>query len=215
MNTDTPKRQIPPVSEVFEDKKYVRAAAAAEAGDVAQLQALKIDLDAFVPAGLNLLMYEIAADHEVAVRTLLAAGANPNFKPEKGLTPMCMAALNEDQRFLKILLDHGGDPNLDDENNEPMLIQMLFCERWENVLLLLDRGANINKVGPAGQTAAFIAGSIHQFEWVNALLERGADPNIMDANGVKLADFVKQPIAPESPDGPWQKKVADRIGITL
>jgi uncharacterized protein len=214
MNDETPKRQTPPVSEVFEDPALQRAAAAAEAGDLDQLRSLgEIDLDAMAPGGLNLLMYEIAAGNEVAVRTLLEAGANPNYKPANGPTPMTVAAAQEDSRYLSLLLDKGGDPNIEDRMGEPLLTRVIFYEHWNNVLLLLDRGADINKVGPSGQTVTFLAGSLHRFEWVNTLLDRGADPTIQDHNGLQLRDFVAQRIAPESPEGPWQKKVAERIGV--
>ena len=214
MNDETPKRQIPPSSEVFEDPALRRAAAAAEAGDLEQIQSLgEIDIDALAPVGLNLLMFEIVSGNEVAVRTLLAAGANPNFKPEKGPSPMLVAAANEDSRYLSLLLDNGGDANIEDGMGEPLLTRVILYDRWKNVLLLLDRGADINKVGPSGQTAAFLAGSLHRFEWVHILLDRGADPSIEDKNGLQLRQFVTQRIASDSPEGPWQKKVADRIGV--
>lgn len=213
MNDETPKRRIPPAAEVFQDQGLRRAAEAAEAGDLKQIQALGgLDLDAMAPVGLNLLMFEIVSGNEVAVRTLLDAGANPNFQPKKGPSPMTVAAANEDSRYLTILLDKGGDPNIEDASGEPLLTRVVLYERWKNVLLLLDRGADVNKVGPSGQTAAFLAGSLHRFEWVNTLLDRGADPSIEDKGGLRLRDFVKQRIAPESPEGPWQQKVAERIG---
>ena len=214
MNDETPKRRIPPAAEVFQDQGLRRAAEAAEAGDLKELQSLgSVDLNAMAPVGLNLLMFEIVSGHEVAVRTLLEAGANPNFKPKKGPSPMSVAAANEDSRYLKILLDHGGDANLEDNAGEPLLTRVILYERWNNVLVLLDRGADVNKVGPSGQTAAFLAGSLHRFEWVHTLLEKGADPDIEDKNGLRLRNFVTQRIAPESPEGPWQQKVAKRIGV--
>jgi uncharacterized protein len=213
MNDDTPKRRIPPSSEVFEDPGLRRAAAAAEAGDLTQIRSLgEIDLNAMAPVGLNLLMFEIVSGNEVAVRTLLEAGADPNFKPKQGPTPMTVAAANEDSRWLKLLLDNGGDPNLEDAAGEPLLTRVIMYERWNNVLVLLDRGADVNKVGPSGQSAAFLAGSLHRFEWVNTLLDRGADPTLKDKGGLQLRDFVVQRVAPDSPEGSWQKKVAERIG---
>lgn len=214
MTHEPPTPQTPPASEVFEDPVHLRAAAAAEAGDLVQLRSLGvIDLDAPSPSGLNLLAYEIAARNELAVRTLLEAGANPNYKPANGPTPMTVAAAQDDSRYLSLLLDKGGDPNIEDRAGEPLLSRVIFFDQWDNILLLLDRGADINKVGPSGQTVTFLAGSLHRFEWVNTLLDRGADPTIRDKNDLTLRDFVVQRIAPESPEGPWQKKVAERIGV--
>lgn len=213
MKDETTEISIPPVAEVFEDPALRRAAAAAEAGDVAQLRAIDVDLDTMAPGNVNLLMYEITAENEVAIRALLDAGANPNVLTPSGASPLMLSAIKPDSRFLALLLDKGGDPNLLDQAKEPILTQLVFHQQWDNILLLLDRGADINKTGPSGQTAAYLFGSLHQFDRVHALLERGADPNVKTAAGLDLRTFVTQRVAPDSPQASWQKKVAERIGI--
>jgi len=208
------KSRVPPIDVVFPDAGLRRAAAFAEAGDVAQLRLMAgVDLDAEMPAGVNLLMYEIAAQNEVAVRALLEAGANPNALTSGCASPMLIAGASEEKRFLALLLDNGGDPNLRDQKEEPLLTRLVFHERFDNVLLLLDRGAKIDATGPAGRTATFLYGTLHQFDRVHALLERGADPSIQDQNGLSLKDFVLQRVVPESPQVEWQKRVAEKIGL--
>ena len=212
MNDETLERRIPPVSEVFGDHASRRAAAAAEAGDVEALRAMKIDLDAMAPGNVNLLMYEITAGNEVAIRALLDAGANPNVLTPSGASPMMLAAIMPDSRFLRVLLDKGGDPNLEDHQKEPLLVRLVFHEHWANLLLLLDRGADIDKTGPSGQTAVFLLGSLHRFDRVHELLERGADPNVKTAAGLDLRTFLGQRVAPGSSQASWKKKVAERMG---
>jgi uncharacterized protein len=213
MSDEIVEKRFPTASEVFEDPALRRAAAAAEAGDVAQLRGLEIDLDTMAPGGVNLLMYEISAQNEVAVRTLLDAGADPNVLTPTGSSPMLLAAVMPEARFLGILLDKGGDPNHLNHAKEPLLTRLVFHQQWDNILVLLDRGADINKTGPSGQTAAYLFGSLHQFDRVFALLERGADPHVKTASGLELRNFVTQRVAPDSPQASWQKKVAERIEV--
>lgn len=208
-------RRIPPVSEVFANEGLRRAAAAAEAGDVAQIRAQKrVDLNQVQPLGVNLLMYELGARNETAVRALLEAGADPNALTPQGASPMLMAGVMEDPRWLGLLLDHGGDPNLKNGFGDPLLPLLVSHGRWENMVLLLDRGALIDGAGPSGQTATFLFATLHQFDRVHAMLERGADPDRADANGLTPRTFVMQPVVPGSPQEAWQKRVADRIGVT-
>lgn len=214
MNDETTKRRIPSASETFDDERLRRAAEVAEAGDFVQLRAMvDIDLDKIDRSGVNLLIYEITAGHAIAVRTLLDAGANPNVNTPAGVSPMFAAALTPDQTFLRLLLDKGGDPNLEDQRKEPLLTRLVFFDQWDNMLLLLDRGARIDACGPSGQTAAYLFGSLHQFDRVHALLERGADPTIKTTSDIALRNFVAQPVSADSPQASWQKKVADRIGV--
>lgn len=208
-------RRVPPASEVFKDEGLRQAASAAEAGDVAQIRAIgRVDLDAVAPSGVNLLMYEIAARDETAVRSLLAAGADPNALTPAGASPMLVAGASEDPRWLALLLDGGGDPNHKNQHDEPLLTLMVPYGRWANMQYLLDRGARIDETGPSGQTATFLLGALHQFDRVHELLERGADPDRADVNGVRLRDFIRQPVAPDSPQGPWRARVAARIDPT-
>ncbi|UQA56368.1 ankyrin repeat domain-containing protein [Polyangium aurulentum] len=215
MSNGTSPRPIPPVSEVFSDERLRRAAAAAEMGDAAQIRALgRVDLDAVQPAGVNLLMYEMASRNETAVRTLLDAGADPNALTPQGGSPMLLAAVSDDPRWLGLLLDKGGDPNLKNALGEPLLPLLVPYGQWNNMQKLLDRGARIDETGPSGQTATFLLGALHQFDRVHAMLDRGADPERADAHGLKLGDFVVQPVTPDSPQELWQKRVATRIGVS-
>lgn len=217
MSNGPSNSRVPPASEVFLDDGHRRAAAAAEAGDVAQLRAIaasRVDLDAVAPAGVNLLMYEIAACNETAVRALLDAGADPNALTPLGASPMLVAGASEDPRWLGLLLDKGGDPNLKDPSGEPLLTLLVPHGRWENMVLLLDRGARIDETGPSGQTATFRLAALHQFDRVHAMLERGADPALADENGLQLRDFVLQRVTPGSPQEPWRDRVAERIGVS-
>ena len=218
--TPTAPKAIPPASEVFTSDGLRRAAAAAEAGDVAQLRAIvasappPVDLDEVVASGVNLLMYEIVAQNETAVRALLDAGADPNALTPQGASPMLVAGTDQDPRWLRLLLDHRGDPDLKNQFGNPLLALIVASCQWANMVLLLDRGAAIDAANATGQTATMRLGALHQWEHVDAMLERGADPSLEDANGLTLRDFLKQRLPPDSPQEPWRERVAARIGAS-
>jgi len=211
--------RIPPASEVFEDEGLRQAAAAAERGDVEAIRALgPIDLNAVSSSGANLLMFEIVAQNETAVRALLDAGADPNHvTKDEGASPMMAAAISNDPRWLNLLLDKGGNPNLrtGGKPGDPLLTLLVYYGRWENMLVLLDRGADIEATSPTGETAAFRLASLYQFDHVYELLERGADPAHADLNRLTLKVFVAKPLPQDSPQEPWRKRVAERIGLEL
>lgn len=214
MSTVRVKRPIPPVKDVFPDEGLRNAAAAAEKGDVAGIKATGATLDKVVPMGVNLLMYEIASQNEVAVRALLEAGADPNFVTESNASPMLVAAASDDKRWLEILLDKGGDPNLADHDGEPLITKMVSYERWDNMNLLLDKGAEIDKTGPSGQTATFRLAALNLFDRVEAMIDRGADPQHAEAGGMKLEVFLRPPLPEESPQIPYRDRLAERLGVS-
>lgn len=217
MTTTIPKA-IPPAFEVFTSDGLRRAAAAAEAGDVAQLRAIvasgppPVDLNEVVAAGVNLLMYEIVAQNETAVRALLDAGADPNALTPQGASPMLVAGSDQDPRWIRLLLDHRGDPDLKNQFGNPLLAMVVAYSPWATMVALLDRGAAIDATNATGQTATMRLAALHQWEHVDAMLERGADPTLADANGLTLRDFLKQRLPPDSPQEPWRERVASRIG---
>lgn len=217
MTTTIPKA-IPPAFEVFTSDGLRRAAAAAEAGDVAQLRAIvasgppPVDLNEVVAAGVNLLMYEIVAQNETAVRALLDAGADPNALTPQGASPMLVAGSDQDPRWIRLLLDHRGDPDLKNQFGNPLLAMVVAYSPWATMVALLDRGAAIDATNATEQTATMRLAALHQWEHVDAMLERGADPTLADANGLTLRDFLKQRLPPDSPQEPWRERVASRIG---
>jgi hypothetical protein len=81
--------------------------------------------------------------------------------------------------------------------------------------VLLDRGADIERTGQAGETAVLRLATLYQYDRVHALLERGADPAHADLHGLTVKTFVVQPLPPDSPQVPWRKRVAERIGVEL
>jgi ankyrin repeat protein len=217
LRATAPPKPIPPAAEVFPTEGLRAAATLAERGAAADLRALAargVDLNEEAPAGVTLLMYEIAAKNDVAASALLDAGADPNRLTKSGASPMLVAAATEDPRFLELLLDKGGDPNLKNTRGEPLLHQAINHAVWGNVRLLATRGADIEAKDASGRTPALKLAYINQYEEVSWLLDRGADPLAADAAKKTLRDLVLTSILdPSSPHEAWRKRVAERLGI--
>jgi ankyrin repeat protein len=211
-----PRLAVPPADEVFPSERLRAAAAAAERGDVATLRALQaqgVDLDEVVPSDVNLLMYELVAKNEVAVRALLAAGANPNVLTKIGTSPMLVGATSPEPRFLVLLLESGGDPNLKNHRGDPLVHQAISFGQWQNLGILFDRGVDVDVRNKMDQTPAVRLATLNQFEEVHKLLDRGADPDATDQVGFSVRKLAQTPVpAADSPHEAWRKRVAERLG---
>lgn len=128
-----------------------------------------------------------------ATRTLLAQGADPNMRGEKGATPLMIAAARGHLEVARALLAGGAKPDLQDESAMRMsaLHVAAYRGRVEMVRLLLDRGANPtlkDKVGAMASTyaveAAQNSGAILQ---LLASKEGGELPDVKSASGSSLA----------------------------
>ena len=214
-----PRKPVPPADEVFPSERLRTAAAAAERGDIATLQALKAqgaDLDEVVPSDVNLLMYELVAKNEVAVRALLAAGANPNVLTKIGTSPMLVGATSPEPRLLVLLLDNGGDPNLKNHRGDPLVHQAISFGQWQNLGILFVRGVPVDVRNKMDQTPAVRLATLNQYEEVNKLLDRGADPDAADQVHFSVRKLAKTPVPrADSPQEAWRKRVAERLGIPV
>ena len=221
--TLNPIRRVPPPEDVFPNLRDVRAAKAAAQGDrLGVFEALGFEgevaagIDTFSPLGVNLLMYAIVARDETAVLTLLDAGANPNVLTPQGISPMVTAGVEEGRLWLRLLLEKGGDPNLRNQYNEPLVHRLVYYGNWDNVHYLIERGADINAQDSLGHTALLRVVASNQFEEAVVLLDRGADSEIAGNEGLTVRRLVETSLeAPESPQAPWRKTLAERLGLRL
>ncbi len=86
---------------------------ASRGGRVAAIDALVArgaPLDApFGVNGWSPLMHAVHKDQAAAVAALVAAGANVNFRAQRGVTPLMLAAGQGEEEITAQLLDHGAD----------------------------------------------------------------------------------------------------------
>jgi ankyrin repeat protein len=136
------------------------------------------------------------------IRRLLAAGADPNARLErgnpgrgrlnlKGATPFLMACMTADLEFAGILYENGADPHLPNvENATPLMaaagigtlapgeVAGTEPEAIEVIRFLLDLGAQVNHVDDNGETAMHGAAYKNFPAVVRLLHDHGADPEV-------------------------------------
>jgi ankyrin repeat protein len=143
------------------------------------------------------------------VKSLLAHGANPNFRLKQpkaittndvsldGATALLLAAEVNNTEVVRVLLDAGADPNITtDQGMTPLImasgggtdIQRARApeERAmaiDTVKLLIERGVDINAVGQYGWTALHQASYQGLTDVIEYLVSKGADINEMDSFG--------------------------------
>jgi len=116
------------------------------------------------------LIHEVWRQDVVAVRRLLAAGANPNLPGRAWSSAIACAGENDETgEIVRILVDAGADVNIQDEFG----------------LTPLHRAVDMAIDGTIQQ-------NLKEIDWtvVGVYLELGADPNIRDKNGETIADVA-------------------------
>jgi ankyrin repeat protein len=135
------------------------------------------------------LMLAIEGRNLQLCRLLLERGANPNAIALRGDTPLTRALRrngdDEQDEFVRLLLDHSADVNLHGEMDvAPLCIAALYG-RATAARLLLEAGAKVDQRAGLSQAPALqyaVTGS-SPVEMVSLLLAAGADLNAIDSDG--------------------------------
>lgn len=125
------------------------------------------------------------------IRKALAAGADPNARDDRGITPLHYACFNDID--IQPLLAAGADPNARrGVDGESPLHLALPHDNLGNLQNLLAAGADPNVFNNRGHTPLHLARNAHQ---TKALLAAGADPNTnaRDAEGVTPLHYAHDP----------------------
>jgi hypothetical protein len=185
------------------DQDAIRAAAK----DVPDLQAAGRD-------GTTLLFFAVKQtwhhDERVeAVKTLLSAGANPNYNNGQRDSFALVEAAEGSALVLRAMLEAGGDANGRDEQGVPIILSNWKVSYYTDsqsrarLDLLLDHGADINSTMPgAGPCCTGDSLLVYRtsmgpedgLAYADALhlLERGADPHRAAANGKPFATMLME-----------------------
>ncbi|HYH39362.1 MAG TPA: ankyrin repeat domain-containing protein [Azospirillum sp.] len=108
------------------------------------------------------------------LRTMLAAGHDPNKRLENGKTPLMLAAEAGLRDAARQLLERGANANLRTRDGATAIMYAAWNGRDEVVALLADSGANVNAGNDDGKTALMAAAARGHAGVVRALLARGA-----------------------------------------
>lgn len=134
------------------------------------------------------LLREISEGSVEAARSLLAQGADPNFRDSKGQTPLSIAAAFQGPDKALLLLEAGATVDARVDGETPLMIAAA-AYRAATVKALLAHEADANAVDTTGNTPLLRAAASRQ-SWreeidplVPLLLAAGADVNRRNARG--------------------------------
>ncbi|SEL76918.1 Ankyrin repeat [Colwellia chukchiensis] len=124
------------------------------------------------------------------LKELLATGAIGECIDREGNTPVMLAARNNNQQTLAILLSQ--DVNLDrlSYDDYSALIYATMYHHYAICKQLIDAGANVNLQNSAGKTALMYAVKVNNVEIVQLLIAHGADAKIVDNNLQFPSDYL-------------------------
>ena len=155
-------------------------------------------------AGVSPIISGAASGDLEIVRTLLDAGADADDFPRSNdpraaalaagfRTPLMWAAYQNDERMVRLLLEHGADPNRSTYFGSP-LSQACWHDGFEAAAVLIDRGASVNARDAVGFTALHWAAGEESLRphLVKLLLGSGADPNAAGGEPVGALGLVPQ-----------------------
>uniref|UniRef100_A0A0A9H1R3 Serine/threonine-protein kinase BSK1-like TPR repeats domain-containing protein n=1 Tax=Arundo donax TaxID=35708 RepID=A0A0A9H1R3_ARUDO len=158
---------------------------AAQSGDVSTVKYLLdhgADLMKADTKGRTVLHHAVCAGSCKVTEFLLLKGIPVDIDCGHG-TPLYQASINEQDKTVKILLDHHANPNtifcgIGTPLNGALIYRSLKCMK-----LLIKAGADVNGKGSIASPLVFATGHGGYTNFVQLLLKAGADPNIPDDLG--------------------------------
>lgn len=181
-------------SEVFADARVARLADAAGAGDTARVRAALAAgaaIDARGARGVTPLQWALYRHSVPGMQALLRAGADPSLAADDGKTALHLAAMADDPRYLRVLLDHRADPDTPDTvTGATALMSALMGERADHLAALLKAGADPDRADRMGNTSLHLAAKLNEFGYVLAFLKAGARADARNAQGADFQRFM-------------------------
>lgn len=123
--------------------------------------------------GVSLLYLTVMSKCYTMTRMLLEAGSDPNIsQPTGGYTPLAVATLNNEPRFVRLLLKYGASPDLSTFIGPPLIIATIN-RSYEKIKLLLEHGASVNLRDNRGRRAIHYA--CYEKKLYSLLFQHGAE----------------------------------------
>ena len=212
-------KPIPPAKHFFEGE-MLQVAQAIDAADPQRAYTLaKVlgpqRLNAFGNEGLTLLKYASykaipeTPEALLVITALLKAGADPLLRSKESSNSgsiLSAAALRARSAagpaFLKAVLDGGVNPNVEEYYGagEPYLFRFASQDTPDSLRLMVERGANVNARDSLGNSAIMEAIGVFAIDEVNYLLDHGADPKVVDKQGLSFAWKVYDKVLKQKDD---------------
>ena len=105
-------------------------------------------------ANMTPLLRAIMKGNYDVAKLFLENGADPNDMATSTMAPIHWAVVNNDSKYLLLLLNYGANPNLAEKSKDKWtpLFDAIFWDRIENVKILIDNGANLKLKSKDGKT---------------------------------------------------------------
>lgn len=135
-------------------------------------------------------LYVAVRDESPKVAALLIAHPHTDVDAANaaGETPLMMAALRGKVELARQIIERGGQVNRDGWTP----LHYAASGAGHAVLpLLLSRGARVDARSPNGSTPLMLAAQYGTEDAVEMLLRQGADPRLVNARGLRAADFAR------------------------
>ncbi|UHQ21551.1 ankyrin repeat domain-containing protein [Lysobacter sp. 5GHs7-4] len=215
--------RVPAAERVFAGEQLVLAQAIAR-GRVEDVRRLAATMGADAlnrPGAQDMTLLFFALQHAFGEKAdglrilgaLVEAGADP-LQEVEGLGSVAGVAMRaKSPRYIDALLLAGLDPDAA-EGGTPLLFDAVEAPSLEAVRLMLERGAAIDRHDTLGNTALMKALMSMRLDTVDFLLDRGADPQVVNINGVSFAGQLQFQIGRQSEGSPAQRKmhaIRDRL----
>lgn len=131
------------------------------------------------------------------IRSLLAAGASPNWADEAGTTPLMAAAKQGHMAVVQALIDAGAEVDVADANGWTALFMSVYNHELDTgfapiTKALIDAGANPNATIHFGITPLMLAAGGGEGAVCEVLLEAGADPRAVNEAGRTALQMAKE-----------------------
>ncbi len=140
--------------------------------------------------GTTALAWSVYWDNLDTAKQLIDAGADVNAGNYLGVTPLILAARNQNPRIIAALLEAGADPNQATWSGETVLMTAAKTGGTQSITHLLDHGATINTQDPRrGQTALMWAISYGHPDVAKVLIDRGANVNLRSKKLAEPEEF--------------------------
>ena len=130
----------------------------------------------------NKLLLAASAGDLITVKSLIARGANVNFR-EEGNTALILAVCQGHTEIVQMLLKEGAEIEINPKDGMTLLMIAAKNGKTEIAQALLDKGADVNVGENDGNTALMQAALNDHSDTVQLLLGRGVNVNAKDQDG--------------------------------
>jgi hypothetical protein len=163
-----------------------------EAATYEKEQASKKIIALGFPVIVDSLAYCVEKGNAEAVKLFFKAGFSPDSRNEKGVGLLHLAARNEQDAMVSLLLASGADVNLSSgDRGASALVDAAMAKDSSLVSILLDAGADPDSKTKDGQSALILSVGLNDQACVELLLKAGAAADEADSLGASARKYAE------------------------